>query len=68
MEHLWISIQHLSCKAFPSITGKDFDWLLKCRFYQALIVKWQWKFGCPKPGEGFHELLACARMLEEYEK
>ncbi len=68
IEQLGISIQQLGRKAFPSITGKDFDRLLKGRFYQALLVKWQRKLSCPKPDEGFHELLARARMLEEHEK
>ena len=68
IEQLGIGIQQLGRKAFPSITGKDFDRLLKGRFYQALLVKWQRKLGCPKPDEGFHELLARARMLEEHEK
>ena len=63
-----ISIQQLGRKAFPSIIGKDFDRLLKGRFYQAFMVKWQQKLGCPKPDEGFHELLAWARMLEEHDK
>ena len=68
IEQVGMSIQQLGHKAFPSITGKDFDRLLKGRFYQALMVKWQRKLGCPKPDEGFHELLARARMLEEHEK
>ena len=68
VEQLGISIQQLGCKAFPGITGKDFDRLLKDRFYQALLVKWQHKLGCPKTDEGFHDLLALARMLEEHEK
>ncbi len=68
IEQLEISIQQLGRKAFPTITGKDFDRLLKGRFYQALLVKWQRKLGCPKPDEGFHELLARARMLEGHEK
>jgi len=42
--------------------------LIKGLFYQALLVKWQWKLGCPKPDEGFHDLLARVRMFEEHEK
>ena len=68
IEQLGISIQQLGRKAFPTITGKDFDRLLKGRFYQALQVKWQRKLGAPKPDESFHDLLARARMLEEHEK
>ena len=40
IEQLGIHIQQLGQKAFPSITGKEFDWLLKGQFYQALLVKW----------------------------
>ena len=68
IEQLGISIQQLGRKAFPSIIGKDFDRLLKGRFYQALLVKWQRKLGPPKPEEGFHDLFARARMLGEHEK
>ena len=31
-------------------------------------MKWQRKLGSPKPDETFHDLLARARMMEEYEK
>lgn len=68
IEQLGISIQQLGRKAFPTIVGKDFDRLLKGRFYQALLVKWQRKLGSPKPDESFHDLMAHARMMEEYEK
>ena len=68
VEQLGISIQQLGRKAFPSIIGKDFDRLLKGRFYQALLVKWQRKLGSPKPDESFHDLFSRARMLEECEK
>ena len=68
IEQLGVSIQRLGRKAFPSITGRDFDRLLKGRFYQALMVRWQRKLGCPKPEEGFHDLFTRARMLEEQEK
>ena len=68
IEQLGIRIQQLGHKAFPSITGKEFDRLLKGRFYQALLVKWQRKLESPKPSESFHDLVAHARMIEEYEK
>ena len=47
------SIQHLGWKAFFSITGKDFDHLLKGRFHRALLVIWQQKLGPPKTDESF---------------
>ena len=68
IEKLGISIQQLGRRAFPSIVGKEFDRLLKGRFYQALNVKWQRKLGAPKPKETFHELYDRAHMLEQFEK
>ena len=68
IEQLGLSIQQLGRKAFPTIVGKDFDRLIKGRFYQALLIKWQRKLGCPKPDEGFHDLLAHVRMFEEHEE
>ena len=68
IDQLGITIQQLGRKAFPTIVGKDFDRLLKGRFYQALLVKWQRKLGAPRPDESFHDLLARARMLEEHER
>ena len=64
IEHLGISIQQLGRKALPSITGKDFNQLIKGRFYQTLLVKWQRKLSSPKP----EKMFACSRMLEECEK
>ena len=58
IDQLGIGIQQLGRKAFPSIVGKDFDRLLKGRFYQALQVRWQRKLGATKPDESFHDLLA----------
>ena len=55
IEQLGISVQQLGQKAFPNITGKDFDQLLKGCLYQALQVKWQ--RGAPMPDEIFHDLL-----------
>ena len=47
---------------------KEFDRLIKGRFFQALLVKWQRKLEAPKPGETFHELYNRARMMEQYER
>ena len=40
VEQLGMDIQKLGRKAFPTLTGREFDRLLKGRFYQALITKW----------------------------
>ena len=68
IKQLGITIQRLGRKAFPSTTGKEFDRLLKGRFYQALYVKRQRKLGPPKASESFYELYDRARALEEQEK
>lgn len=41
IEQLGISLQKLGRKAFPGTSGKEFDRLLKGRFFQALHTKWQ---------------------------
>ncbi len=68
VEQLGISLQQLGRKAFPSMTGKELDRLLKGRFFQALHVKWQRKLGVPKPDETFYALYDRARMFESREK
>lgn len=69
IEQLGIDLQSLARKAFPELwEGKEFDRLLKGRFFQALLPKWQWKLGAPKPGETFAEIYDRARMLEKHER
>jgi hypothetical protein len=68
IEQLGITVQELGRRAFPSMNEKEFDRLIKGRFFQALLVKWQRKLETPKPGETFHELYNRARMVEQYEK
>ena len=68
VEKLGICLQKLAGKAFPQITGKEFDRLLRGRFFQALLPKWQRKLGVPKLGESFSELYNKARTLEHHEK
>ena len=67
IEQLGIELQRLARKAFPSISGKEQDILLKGRFYQALLPRWQRKL-TPKPEETFAELYDRARTLEKHEK
>ena len=68
IEELGMELQALGHKAFPSSHGREFDRLLKGRFFQAIHVKWQRKLGAPKPGETFQELFDRARVLEQHEK
>ena len=66
IEQLGITLQKLGRKAFPGVTGKEFDRLLKGRFFQALHQKWQRKLGAPKPGDTFQDLYDRARILEKH--
>ena len=68
IEELGMVLQALGRKAFPSSHGREFDRLLKGRFFQALHVKCQRKLGAPKTGETFQELYNRARVLEQHER
>ena len=68
IERLGMDLQKLGRKAFPSTGGKDFDRLLKGRFYQALHPRWQRKLNAPRADESFAQLYERARMLEQHEK
>ena len=71
IEQLGLRIQQLGRKAFPTIIGKDFDRLLKGRFYQALLVKWQgtlpWFFTLGFLGFPSFLLLITATLLDSAE-
>ena len=43
VEQLYMELQTLACKAFPKMDLKEHDRLLKGRFYQVLLEKWQCK-------------------------
>ena len=68
VEQLGMALQKLGHKAFPSLEGRDFDRMLKGRFFQALHTRWQRKLGAPHPDETFHQLFERARMFEQHEK
>ena len=50
------------------LKGKDFDRLMKGRFFQALLPCWQRKLGAPKPDESFDELYNRAHTTERREQ
>ena len=64
VEEMGIKLQTTARKAFPSLVGKEWDRLLKGRFFHCLATKWQRKLDAPKPKETFEELYARARTLE----
>ena len=68
VEELGIELQRLAKRAFPILTGKDLDRLLKGWFFQALLLRWQRKLGAPKPDESFDELFSRARTAEKREQ
>ena len=67
IEQLGLQLQKLANKAFPSLSGADFDHMLKGRFYSALLPKWQKKLGAPRTTERFHDLYERARTVERHE-
>ena len=68
VEEIGIHLQRLARKAFPGSNQKEFDRMLKGRFYQALLPKWQRKLGAPKAAEAFDDLYARARTLERHDQ
>ena len=56
IEQLGMELQKLGRKAFPTAEGKEFDRLLKGRFYQALHPRWQRKLNAPRTDETFTQL------------
>ena len=68
VEALGLELQRPAKRAFPTLKGKDFDRLVKGRFFQALLPRWQRKLGAPKPDESFDELFNRARTTERREQ
>ena len=68
VEEIGVHLQKLALKAFPGTSQKEFDRMLKGRFYQALLPKWQRKLGAPKAAETFDDLYARARTLERHDQ
>ena len=68
VEQLGIDLMSLGRKAFPKICEAEFDRMLKGRFFQALLPKWQRKLGAPKIDEKFNDLYDRARVIERREK
>ena len=68
VEQLGLELQKLAKRAFPTITGTEFDRLLKGHFFQALLPRWQRKLGAPRTEKSFDELFARARTTERREE
>ena len=56
VEELGVVRQKLAGKVFPESDVKEFDRMLKGRFYQALLPNWQRKLGTPKTDESFVDM------------
>ena len=67
VEQLGIELQSLARRAFPE-ASQEFDRLVKGRFFQALLPKWQRKLGAPRATESFSDLYDRARTLERHDK
>ena len=68
VEQLGLDLQRFGRRALPSTDGREFDRLLKGRFFQALHTKWQRKLNAPRREETFMELYDRARQAEQREK
>ena len=68
VEKLGLQLMKLAKKAFPSLGAKELDRLLKGRFYQSLLPKWQRKLGAPKLEESFNALYERARTCERHDQ
>ena len=68
VQKLGLQLITLGKKAFPTLGTKELDRLLKGRFFQALLPKWQRKLGAPKLGESFNTLYERARTCERHDK
>ena len=66
VEQLDMVQQKLPCKSFPKMDVKEFNRLVKGRFYhwQALLPKWERKLGAPKAAEKFDDLFTTACTVE----
>ena len=67
VEQLGMELQRLARKAFPERNAKEFDHFLKGHFFQALLLKWQWKLGALKASESFNNLFTRARTFERHD-
>ena len=68
VEQLGIELQALARRAFPESSPKEFERLVKGRFFQALLSKWQRKLGALRATESFTNLYDRARTLERHGK
>ena len=68
VEEIGIKLQSAARKAFPSLIGKEHDRLMKGRFFQSLLPKWQRKLGAPKTDETFEDLFNRARTVEKHDE
>ena len=57
VEELGVVLQKLAQNGFPESGAKEFDCMLKGRFYQALLLKWQQKLGAPKTDKSFERFV-----------
>ena len=67
VEKLGLDLVSLGRRAFPKICEDEFDRMIKGRFFQALLPKWQKKLGAPKIGEKYSDLYDRARIAERHE-
>ena len=68
VEEIGIKLQSAARKAFLSLIGKEHDRLMKGRFFQSLLPKWQRKMGAHKADETFEDLFKRAHTVEKHDE
>ena len=68
VEKLGLQLMSLAKKAFPTLDVTQREWLLKGRFFQALLPRWQRKLSVPKVDESFTDLYNHARTAERHDQ
>ena len=68
VKKLRLQLITLGKKAFPTLGTKELDRLLKGKFFQALLPKWQRKLGAPNLGDSFNALYERARTCEQHDQ
>ena len=69
IEQLGLQLMQLAKKGFPTLGTTELDRMLKGRFFQALLPKWQGsKLWAPKLDESFNALYDRARVCEQHDQ
>ena len=68
VEKLGLQLMSRAKKALPTLDETQREQLLKGRFFQALLPRWQQKLGVPKVDESFTDLYNPARTAKRHDQ